>query len=101
MPIKGLTDRPVGDRAFPQIGTIRKGAPKQANRPGKDLNHFRVEFTQGEEETAKHFHELYGDEPRDINIILPFDEIDRVWEAWNEAYLAGALIHRCDGENIV
>jgi hypothetical protein len=30
--------------------------------------------------------------------VLPFDEIGRCWEAWREAYTAGALIHRCDGE---
>ena len=97
MPIKGMTDQLP---RFPQIGTIRKGAPKGKNRPGRDLTYFRVEFDEQEEETAERFREIYGEEPREISINLPFDEIDRCWEAWQEAYRAGALIHRCDGEFI-
>ena len=41
MPIKGLTN---GEMDFPEIGRLRKGAPKtQADRPGKDLTYFRFE----------------------------------------------------------
>ena len=95
MPIKGLTDQLP---SFPQIGCIRKGAPKGKNRPGQDLTYFRVTFDEQEQETAERFRAIYGQEPREINIHLPFDDIDRVWAAWREAYRAGALIHRCDGE---
>lgn len=96
-PIKGMTDQLP---SFPQIGTVRKGAPKGENRPGPDLTYFRVEFDEREAETAQRFRAIYGEEPREININLPFDDIDRCWEAWREAYRAGALIHRCDGELI-
>lgn len=100
MPIKGLTDRGV---AFPQIGNIRKGAKKDpnANRPGADLPHFRVEFDEREVKAIAKFKQLYPDEkPTAITIILPFDQIDRVWNPWREAYAAGALLHRCDGEYV-
>ena len=98
MPIRGLTDRGV---AFPQIGNIRKGEPKGENQPGKDLHWFRVELDQSEEQAAKDFAALYGDKPNGIVVIMPFDDIARVWDAWREAYTAGAMNHRCDGENVV
>lgn len=96
MPIIGLTDRNEG--SFPQIGTVRKGAPKTQNAPGKDLAWFRVEFDEKETLAAQAFTARFGSEPTDIVIVLPFDEVGRCWEAWREAYVAGALIHRCDGE---
>lgn len=102
MPIKGLTDRGL---AFPVIGQIRKGSPKRKNDKGqeimgKDLTYFRVEFDEREVEAKHKFCARYGNEPTDIVIVLPFNEIDRMWEAWREAYTAGAMIHRCDGKVI-
>lgn len=98
MPIKGLTDRGV---AFPQIGNIRKGARKETNKPGADLPYFRIDFDEREVEAIAKFNTLYPDgKPTDIVIILPFDDIERVWHAWREAYTAGALQHRCDGEHV-
>lgn len=98
MAIKGLTDRGL---AFPEIGQIRKGAPKQKNAPGKDLTYFRVEFAKGEDEAAELFAAAYPEEPREINIMLPFDEIDRQWEAYLEGYTAGRLVARSDGEKFL
>jgi len=98
MPIKGLTDRNEG--GFACIGMIRKGAPKGADRPGEDLHYFRVEFGEKDTETNQEFLRAFGDKPADIVVVLPFPELERCWEAWREAYLAGALIHRCDGENV-
>lgn len=100
MPIKGLTDRGL---SFPQIGNIRKGAAKDpaANRPGADLPYFRMDFDERETEAIKKFSALYPNgKPTAIRIVLPFDDIERVWNPWREAYTAGALIHRCDGEYI-
>jgi hypothetical protein len=96
--IKGLTDRNEG--AFPQIGIIRKGAPKTQNAPGKDLAYFRVEFDEKEIQAAQDFVNRFTNAPTDITIMLPFNEIGRCWEAWRETYVAGAMIHRCDGERV-
>jgi len=98
MAIKGLTDRGL---KFPEIGAIRKGSPKTEKAPGKDLTYFRVEFSEGEEEAAEKFREVYGDQPREINIILPFDDIERQWDAYLEGYTAGRLIARSDGERFL
>lgn len=116
MPIKGLTDRGL---SFPQIGDIRKGGTrrqivdKATGKPkvdqngypvmmqGEDLQYFRMDFDERETTAIAKFNALYPNgKPTDIVIILPFDDIDRVWHAWREAYTAGALQHRCDGEYI-
>jgi hypothetical protein len=96
MPIIGLTDRGL---ALPEIGQIRKGEKKPENekRPGKDLKYFRVEFDEQEVSARETFVQVYGEEPTDINIILPFNEIERCWDAWLEAYTAGRMVARSDG----
>lgn len=100
-PIKGLTDRGL---AFPQIGVIRKGSPKGENVPGKDLQYFRVEFDANEERARQLFEEAYnksGGKPAAMRVTFPFNEIDRVWDAYLEAYTASRLVARSDGETIL
>jgi hypothetical protein len=97
MSIKGLTDRGL---AFPEIGRVRKGAKKGENRPGADLTFFRVEFDELEVKAAADFKAAYKDKPTAIRIILPFNEIERMWDAWLEAYTTGRMIARSDGEFI-
>ena len=100
MPIKGLTDR--NESSFPKIGDIRKGEPKDAQgRMGKDLSYFRAAFVEGEEGAAALFAKMFGDEPRELYVMLPFRSIARNWEAWQEKHTAGQLWHRCDGETCV
>jgi len=99
MDIKGLTDR---GSAFPEIGSIRKGK-MDGNRP-IDLKYFRVEFA--EEEAQNQFNALYKNdkgivEPTEISVVFPFNEIDRNWEAWLEAYTAGRMVARSDGEKMI
>jgi hypothetical protein len=84
--------------AFPEIGRVRKGAKKTDNAPGRDLTYFRVEFDEKETEAAALFHAKYKEQPTEINVILPFDEIERCWDAWLEAYTAGRMVARSDGE---
>jgi hypothetical protein len=105
MSIKGVTDRGL---SFPEIGQIRKGIKETRTRKDgtkyqvpKDLDYFRVEFDQREHESAAKFIDVYGREPTDINIILPFDQIDRCWDAWLEAYTAGQMVARADGDRFI
>ena len=98
MPIKGLTDRGL---AFPEIGQIRKGAPKGEKAPGKDLPYFRITFDEREQEAAANFKKVYGEQPADIRVILPFNEIERMWDPYLEAYTAGRLVARSDGEKFI
>ena len=96
MGILGLTDRPA---SFPQIGILRKGAPKPERGPGRDLKHFR--FDSDDQNAAGAFRTVYGDEPTSIRVYLPFATANENFEAWQEHWTAGALQHRCDGEMCV
>lgn len=104
MAIKNMTDKGL---SFPQIGIIRKGAKKEPNGPGKDLPYFRVDFAEHEKKSAADFAAGYANkdtgllQPRTIRIILPFNEIARQWDAWYEAYTAGRMVARSDGEKII
>lgn len=103
MPIKGLSNRGL---ALPEIGQIRKGGKKRKNAQGKEifgeeLSYFRVEFAEGEEKAAAKFRATYGTQPNSIRVLLPFNEIERTWDPWKEAYTAGRLVARSDGEFIV
>jgi hypothetical protein len=97
MPIMGLTDQ--GAR-FPQVGVLRKGAPKvDERRPGKDLDYFR--FDTEDAEALDAFRKAYGDEPRAINVYLPYQTVDENLSAWKEHWVAGGLKRRCDGQTCV
>lgn len=98
MPIKGLTDQQA---SFPRIGELRKGEPKptQGNRPGSDLQYFR--FTSNSTEALTAFERAYGDTPNDIDVFFPYATAAENFEAWQEAWVAGGLQHRCDGEFVV
>jgi hypothetical protein len=99
MPIIGLSDRGL---AFPEIGSIRKGAKKTENAPGKDLTYFRVDFDVREVEAIAAFNKVYpGGQPADINIVLPFNTIAEVWDAWLEGYTTGRMVARADGEKFI
>lgn len=101
MPIKGLTDRGM---KFPTIGTIRKGMKIPSNNGGErpvDLEYFRVQIDELEPETAAKFLQVYGPAPTDLNVVLPFNDIVKVWDAYYEAYQTGRMIGKSDGEKIL
>ena len=98
MPIKGLTDKGL---SFPQIGRIKKG--EMVTKKGKtypiDLDYFKVEFAdspEGEVLRTK-FVAAYGEKPKSINIFLPFNEIDQMWDGYMEAYVASRMLAKSDG----
>lgn len=97
MPIIGLTDNGA---AFPRIGELRKGAekPKQGNKPGADLTHFR--FTSKAQDVLDSFASVYGNKPASINVFLPYATTDENLEAWIEEWAAGGLKWRGDGQTL-
>jgi len=99
MTIKGLTDR---EAEFPRIGELRKGAARSKEdlakkRPGKDLGPF-FRFTSQDDAVARRFAEVYGDRPDDLLVYLPGQTAGENFDAWKEHWVAGGLVHRCDGE---
>lgn len=95
MPIKGLTDTVA---AFPQIGVLRKGDKKtEENKPGKDLTYFR--FDSDDQQATSRFYDVYGSEPRCINVFLPFPTTDENGQFWLEEWKGGGLVRRGDDKN--
>lgn len=116
MPIKGLTTQ--GGESFPEIGKLRKGAPKRkvqkkdkkTGQPevdkygnpvmieiqGEDLDYFR--FDSKDAKAIADFKAAYGDQPREINVLLPYDDVEQCFFTCKEHWKGGGLVHRCDGE---
>ena len=97
MPIKGLTTNVRA--AFPSLGTLRKGAAKPERGPGVDLDFFR--FTSDRPEVARAFVEAYGEQPALLHVYIPHATVDEAFACWQEEWVAGGLMHRCDGEEMV
>lgn len=97
MPIKGMTDRESLRPRLPRLGKLRKGAEKTGNKPGADLDHFRLDSKHPEVTAA--FVEAYGETPRVINAILYGNTVKDVFPTWIEAWDAAGLVMRSDGEN--
>lgn len=96
MPIVGLTDQLA---ALPIIGELRKGEKKVSDkRPGIDLTYFRMTSTYGDVVTD--FYSHYDEKPRVINAYLPYEKADQNFDAWMEEWVAGGLVHRCDGHTV-
>jgi len=94
-PIIGMTDNAIPQ--FPRIGKLRKGAPKptSSNAPGRDLSYFR--FTSDNPRVEAAFKEVYGDEPQELSVYLPFASVEDCFPTWRERWTT-VLQHRCDGE---
>lgn len=106
MPIKRLQGRAM---MLPPIGKLFKGEPKQKvkkTRPdgstyeietfGKELDYWRFESDQ--RHVAEAFFNAFGAQPRSLPVFLPFMTPEENFQYWQEAYTAGGLDHRCDGE---
>lgn len=111
MPIQGLTTQAA---SFVELGVIRKGGAKtDEKKPGPDLDYFRfVTADQGAVAAFKKAEyspqlkveldrDAYGDKPKAIEFVLPFDTLEENFEAWREQYVASGLGHRCDGVNCI
>ena len=96
MAIKGIG----GGQAFPQIGKIKKGSKKTTNRPGKDLDYFRMEFNKGEEQSQSIFFNEFGEQPAEMDVLLPL-RMEDTWSYWLEGYARGRMVAKSDGEKFL
>lgn len=98
MAIKGLTTttpRPA------VIAKLRKGAPKGSNRPGQDLEYFRLDpIDPADDVLIGALQTEYGAAPNHIEIYLPYATAEQNFTAWMEEWSASELVHRCDGETV-
>lgn len=96
MPIVGLTDV---EAAFPIIGKLHKGAEKSPKRPGRELPYFR--FTSEDESLVDKFYSAFGEQPTSIPVMIPYHSVESTFPAWQEEWVKGGLVHRCDGRHVV
>jgi len=99
MSIKGLTDKP----SFPRIGKIHLGIQTGKGYP-EPVDYFYVkEDSSTSKESNEAFHKVYGDKPKSLDIILPFNTIDDIFPQWWKRYAkrgqSGILICRGNGED--
>ena len=88
-PIIGLTD---GTPTMTEVGRIRKGGEKEHNRPGKNLEHFRVTWRKGEQKTQAIFENAHnGSEVKALNCTLAYDAPEECFWAFYTAYLKGGM----------
>lgn len=103
MAIVNLTDN-LDRNGLPRIAKLHKGEKKvDANRPGKDLEYFRVEFEPEFRQYADVWEDLFGDKPDHFDRVFMTDAtVNAAFDTWKEEWNASqTLLHRCDGENQV
>lgn len=88
---------------FPPVGYVRKGDPKGNGTIGKDLNTlFRVGFFPGNDESQAEFIGKFGGlKVKQLTVVLPFQTVPESWDCWFEAYTAGRMVARADGEKFI
>ncbi len=105
MPIKGTTDV----RRLPRLGKIRLGIKKltaQNKEYPSEVDYFILDpETPSELENKKliqDFKRLYGDEPKQIKIMIPLEDLEKVFPAYYKRYGSGSALQcKGDGETAV
>ena len=95
MPIRGLTsDR---QRMLPRIGKIHLGVKVQ-HANGSEYPR-AVDYFVFPDEVKPVVDQVYGPEPRELDIIFPSDDLEIIAPAWYKAYLGtGQAVCRGDGQ---
>lgn len=100
MPIKGISEV----RRLPRLGKIRLGVREASPRTGGEfpraVDHFVCRPDRSTSEAAaRAFREVYGERPRELDIMFPVDDRDRFFEQWYRRYGSGTgLLCKGDGE---
>lgn len=95
---------PEGGR-IPRVGKLRLGIKIERMSNGRavqfpsGVDYFVVNEDQStNRQSAESFHEVYGDEPRELDIVLPAPRVEDVLEgAWRSYGTGGKLKRKCTG----
>ena len=88
MPIVGVTERP----RLPRLGKIRLGL--KVEQEGRATYPKAVDFFVCPPEVKA----VFGDEPKELQIVFPNDDIDSAASHWYRAYSQRGLVCKGDGE---
>lgn len=88
MPIFGLTDR---QKSFLRLAKIKKG--EKTEKGGmRDLDYFRLIFSDGCDDVERAFRGIYGEKPTRISMRLAFKNVNECWDAYYVCYEKGGLL---------
>lgn len=95
---------PVGGRVH-RVGKLRAGVKKQGSRDGRAVeypsavDYFVVNADASTSvQSAESFHRVYGDEPRELRVVLPGETPEDVLQgAWRMYGTGGLLKRKCVG----
>lgn len=88
-----------------RVGKLRAGIKKSSTKDGKTVSfpsavdYFVVNADAStSEQAATSFHQRYGEEPRELDVVLPADRPDEVLQgAWRMYGTGGLLKRKCQG----
>ncbi|SHF76408.1 hypothetical protein SAMN02746089_02513 [Caldanaerobius fijiensis DSM 17918] len=96
--IKGLSEI----RRLPRIGKIHLGVKDETNKGAKyprAVDYFVVKLDENTPESSVNaFKSIYGDRPKELDIIFPSDDPNRFFPQWLKRYGGGKLLCKGDGE---
>jgi|GEM_PF-2747766 len=100
--IKGLSDR----IKIARLGKIHLGEKKTSEKSGNlypsATDYFVVhEDANTPKEIVEKFHKIYGERPKELNIMFPLNDIERFFPQWLKRYANGTLVCKGDGEKAI
>ena len=103
MPLKDR-DR-TRPRRLVRSGIIRLGHKETKTKKRRDGTTYEVTYPVQDDHFLLHdapdIAEVYGDEPRELDVILPFPDIARNFDAFYKVWAGGVLVCKGDGEYVL
>lgn len=89
-------------RRLTRIGIVRLGHKESKTKKRKDGSTYEVEYPVQDDHfiftDASDLAEFYGDDCREMDVILPFPDIARNFDAFYQVWAGGTLICKGDGD---
>lgn len=91
-------------RRLVRLGVIRLGHKETKTKKRRDGTTYEVEYPVQDDHfvltDAPEIAEVYGDEPTELDVLLPFPDIARNFDAFYTVWAGGVLVCKGDGEQV-
>lgn len=84
-------------RRLVRLGTIRLGI-QVPNSSGNGTHPVQTDYFVLKD--APELMDVYGEKPRELDVLLPFPDIERNFDAWYQVWAGGVLVCQGDGEYV-
>lgn len=99
---------PIRDRSnrrLVRLGVIRLGHKEKQTKKRKDGTTYEVEYPTQDDHfvltDAPELAEVYGEQPRELDVLLPFPDVTRNFDAYYQVWAGGVLVCQGDGEQVL